>query len=197
MFMPRSSKNFTMEQKVQFVFDESEIRNVIYRDCRAKGRADAELLKTCFFDDAIDHHQPFFEAKFSDFVPHFEEGSRGAGEMIQYFAPQILIDLDGDLARVESYIISAKTFYERAANGDKIVRLSGMRQLDRFERRDGEWRVAERWFVGEWGVFHDVPPLTAAIGVYGIGTEPGFIAADPSLENIPFSRDRTDPSYHF
>jgi hypothetical protein len=28
--------------------------------------------------------------------------------------------------------------------------VSGFRYVDRFERRDGAWRVAERWAVREW-----------------------------------------------
>lgn len=201
MFEPRDTSGLTIEQKIQILFDEREIRNVIYRDCRAKSRGDGDLMRTCFFEDAIDHHAPFFDLPFSDVAERTSTVMEEIGEMIQYIALQVLIDLDGDVARVESYVDSNKIFHKRAENGDQIVRLSGFRNLDRFERRNGEWRIAERWFVPEWGIFVQQAPLKEAVASYGVGTEAGNVMSnqaflsDSPLPRIPYAFGRADPSY--
>lgn len=195
MFEPRDTTSLSLEERVQLLLDERAIRDVICRDCRAKSRRDAQLMRTCFFEDALDHHQPMFDWPFSRLADVIEQGAMGP--MIQYVATQILIDLQGDVARTETYVLSTKIFNERADNGDKIIRQSGMRMLDRFERRGGEWRIAERWFVPEWGFFKQVSPLKAAIGPYGVGTDADQIVCDPSLETNWHKQDRTDPSYRF
>lgn len=202
MFEPRDARGLTIEQKVKILFDEREIRNVIYRDCRAKSRGDGDLMRTCFFEDAIDHHAPFFDLPFSEVADRTSTVMEEIGEMIQYIALQVLIDLDGDVARVESYIDSNKIFHKRAENGDQIVRLSGFRNLDRFECRNGEWRIAERWFIPEWGLFLEQGPLKEAISSYGAGTEANnvlsnqaFVTNDP-LPRIRHAFGKADPSYN-
>lgn len=197
MFEPRNCNDLSLEQKIQVLMDERDIRNVLYRDCRAKSRGDADLMRTCFFKDAVDHHQPFFDMPFSQLADMLSDGINATGEMIQYIALQILIELDGDVARTETYVQSSKIFHQRSAAGHKIVRLSGMRMLDRLERRNGEWRIAERQFVPEWGFFKEVPPLDKAIAGYGVGTDAGTLMVDPSLPAVRHAADRSDPSYHF
>ena len=196
-FMPKSTAMLTLEEKIQILMDERDIRNVIYRICRASSRGDVEMLKTCFFDDAVDHHEPLFVKKASEMFADFEKAIRSLAEMVQYSAWQILIELNGDVARTESYIFTSKIFHGRTAEGDSTIRLAGMRLLDRFERRAGEWKIAERWFVGEWGLFEQVPILKEAVAWYEAGTEAGRIVTASGLEpHLPAS-DRTDLSYHF
>lgn len=204
MFMPRDTSNLSLEEKVQLLMDKDAIRDVIYRDQRAKGRGDKELMKSCFFEDAIDYHQPYFIMNAHDIADMLDP--KAMGEMVQYVAQQVLIDIDGDVARVESYIVSSKIMHERSAAGHHWLRSGGIRLLDRFERRNGEWRIAKRQLVPEWGVFHEVPPLTEAIGYVGAGTDvsglvpandaPGGEARDNSMKAVKHAADRTDPSYH-
>jgi hypothetical protein len=194
MFTRRDSRKMTLEEKVQLLMDEKEIRDVLYRDNRGKSRSDLELVMSCFWPDAWDHHQPWFDAQAHQVFGN-SEGSGGLFRMIQYMTTQSLIDLEGDVARVESYAISAKVFHERSAAGDKILRLSGIRNLDRFERRDGEWRIAERQLLPEWGCFQEVSPLAEPISIYGVGTDADHVTADPSIPVVKGSTDRSDPSY--
>ena len=200
MFMPRDTSNLSLEEKVELLMDERAIRDVIYRDQRAKSRGDADLMRTCFFDDAVDHHQPYFEIPFKDIADALD--TKAMAELVQYIATQILIDIDGDTARVESFVLVNMICNERSVSGHKIVRNSSLRFLDRFERRKGEWRIAERQLVYEWGAFHEVAPLAASISHYGPGTDASVLvpppgSADPSLKAVTPAADRTDPSYHF
>lgn len=206
MFMPRSTEGMSLEEKVDLLMSEREIRDVIYRDCRAKSRCDVDLMKSCFYPEAVDYHQPFFTLPVKDLFDHFAKWSPYSAEMVEYFTTQVLIDIQGDVAHVESYQMSAKVFHERTEGGNQQIRLSGHRNLDRFERRDGSWRIAERRFIPEWGFFKEVPPLERSISSYGPGTEANRVfaaraneqTADPeSPGTIAFTRDPTDPSYHF
>jgi hypothetical protein len=107
---------------------------------------------------------------------------------MQYNTGTVNIDLQGDIAHVESYVWAAKKMHELSENGLPLMRISGVRYVDRFERRAGEWRIAERWFVPEWGFFHEVPPLTKSVGVI-------LAPQDMKLKPIPSQRFPDDISY--
>ena len=58
------------------------------------------------------------------------------------------IDLDGDRASSESYILS---YQDVLLEGVRKTRVRAGRYLDRWERRDGRWKLAARTLVDEWG----------------------------------------------
>lgn len=196
LFGPKNTGNLTLEEQVNLLLDERAIRDVIYRECRAKNRGDAELKYTCYFEDLVDHHEPFFVGKPHAAAETGDNPLASVAEMVQYAATQILIDLDGNSARVESYILATKIVNQRSEAGNKIIRLAGNRHLDRFEKRDGEWRIAGRQFIPEWGLFQEVPPLVEPISIYGIGTDAGTIVHNQSMPAVGHSMDTSDLSYH-
>ena len=55
------------------------------------------------------------------------------------------IDIDGDEAHAESYFLSVIRI-----DGIEKLRLTAGRYVDRLERRDGEWRIANRVVSLEW-----------------------------------------------
>mgnify|MGYP002140850064 FL=1 len=57
-------------------------------------------------------------------------------------------DLDADEARAETYCVA----YHRMVNaaGEAADMIAGLRYVDRFERRSGEWRIARRVCAYEW-----------------------------------------------
>jgi hypothetical protein len=65
-----------------------------------------------------------------------------------------LVELDDDAARSETYGVA----YHWGDPPDDHRRnfTTGFRYVDRFERRDGEWRIARRVAVREWT--HKVTP---------------------------------------
>ena len=56
--------------------------------------------------------------------------------------------LEGDSARVETHVVS----YHRVdyGGGDEHDTCIGGRYLDRLEKRDGEWRIADRTMLYDW-----------------------------------------------
>ena len=75
--------------------------------------------------------------------------------------------IDGDRARGETYV----TAYFATGGDSPAQTLTGGRYLDRFERREGSWKLSERRFVQDWAT-----PLP------GTGSEApgGFMPGDPS-----------------
>jgi len=58
------------------------------------------------------------------------------------------VDPSGDVAYCESYAIGHHVRSEGGRDVDD--RVMGLRYDDRFERRDGEWRIADRVVRYEW-----------------------------------------------
>jgi ketosteroid isomerase-like protein len=81
------------------------------------------------------------------------------------------IEVDGDTAGSESYTTSMHIMKN---DGDGQLMQSVARYVDRFAKRDGEWRILTRLVVAEFSVF---PP----------------VALNP-FESLA-RRDKTDPSY--
>jgi hypothetical protein len=70
----------------------------------------------------------------------------------QHVIGNILIKLDGLTAAVESYFYGIQRGKVKGVVRDTVA--SG-RYLDRFERRQGEWRIKERIVVTDW--FREYP----------------------------------------
>ncbi|MET0240768.1 MAG: nuclear transport factor 2 family protein [Sphingobium sp.] len=166
----------TMEARLQEMIDREDIRQVMLRYARGLDRMDAQLARSCYFDDAIEDHGRFVGFP-DDFIAYAANVSR------LYLSTQHSItnhwcDLDGDDAWCETYYIFT------GIASDPPHFMSTGRYVDHFQRRDGEWRIAGRVTVVE-GTF-DLPDsaVTAALPpVYGPG------------ETDPATRDRSDVSY--
>ena len=122
----------------RLLLDRREIRDCVHRYARGLDRHDDALLASAFHPDAIDNH--------GDFVGRRAEFVRWANHQVH--EPLILhnhhitthrAEIDGDVAHGETYVI----FILRHKDG-KTVRVGFGRYVDRFERRDGEWRIALR-----------------------------------------------------
>jgi hypothetical protein len=138
---------------LQALLDRQAIADCVLRYTRGVDRADEELIRSAFFPDAIDHHGATVVGTVDDFLaawlPRLENRHRG-----QHYITNQSIDLDGDEAHVETYwLVILKPVGED--EGDLI----GGRYLDRFERRDGEWRIAKRVVVHEWHSRLDFTPM--------------------------------------
>lgn len=147
------------------------IRDCLHLCCRGIDRCDGEVLREVFWPDAmIDTGGAPRTAE------EFVSGSVGTiqanFEQVHHMVTNILIRLNatGDAAAVESYSYGYHCY--RAHPHDLIM---AGRYLDRFERRNGEWRVAGRkvlvdWFrsypdTGDWA--KDLGGMAVLRGSYG------------------------------
>ncbi len=90
-----------------------------------------------------------------------------------------LFEVDGKFATGESYLFSIST---RRIDGKEMDTLVGGRYLDRFELRDGEWRLLHRTFIMDWNMNQPSTGEWSGDGRFGVLTNHG-------------RRDKSDPVY--
>ncbi len=131
---------------LQGLADREAIRDCLYRYCRGIDRRDEAALRSAYWPDATDRHGAY-QGSASGFIDDALEKLQGAGRMVHQVS-NILIELKGDQAAVESYFLALQA--GRDAAGQTVETLLCGRYVDRFERRGGEWRVAARTVVYDW-----------------------------------------------
>jgi SnoaL-like domain len=154
------------DEQIHALLDKQELTDLVTRVSRSVDRCDDELLLSCYHPDAFDDHGTF-KGSPKDFLAHLKRGTMIPTKgPVQHSLSNLLFEIDGDDAWGEIYVQS------RMVNEDGTVDQGMARYIDRYERRDGEWRIAHRRVI-----------LEAA--------RPGF---DTSVF-VSGSRDRNDPSY--
>lgn len=153
--------------------DRREIEDVVLRYCRGVDRLDMDAVRECYHPGAVDHHTGF-SGPVEEYVPWV----RGQLEFLGGTHHQIgnhLSEICGDTAAVETYVTAT---HWSAANAEvKVFLTLGMRYVDRFERRDGRWAIAERWAVCDWTRWEK--DLTGPLGTPEAGPPPGRGGSDP------------------
>jgi hypothetical protein len=139
---------------VETLIARQEIADVLCRYCRGIDRLDLELVRSCYHPDAYDDHGTVrgsvdeFLAGAASFLPQF------AATM--HFLGNMLIEVDGAVARAETYAVAYHRLEPDEGSGKDDI--WGLRYVDRFERRDGEWRIAHRVMTQEWRRVEPVAP---------------------------------------
>jgi len=147
----------------------AQILDCIHRYCRGVDRLDEELILSAYHPDAIDWHGNFAGSP-PAFVEQLFERHAGKFHVSQHhITNHLVLDLHEDIAHTESY------WFVVLGHDSETLQLSGGRYVDRFERREGEWRIAHRVVLVEWRA------------------EPA--AKDTAWPSLDPTRDRSDPSY--
>lgn len=169
--------------KIERMLARDEIREVLARYARGVDRADGPLLKSCYHEDAIEEHGGAYSGNAFAYVDGAIPRIERLGPM-QHLLGTSHIEFDGDLAYVETYIW---TFLRLRLESGDLDTFTGGRLIDRFERRDGAWKIAHRRTVFDWN--RDAPSNEAWVnGMFKPGT-PGMLQgrkgrADPSYERF-------------
>ena len=155
----------TDSSAIERLLARQEIADVIYRYARGIDRLDFDLVRACYHPDAYDDHGSMkgtveeFIAAAASFLQRWT--------ITQHFMGNMLIEVDGQRARAETYAVAYHRREDAAGNGKDDV--MGIRYVDRFECRAGAWKIAHRVVSTEW---RRVDPVVAArgrgeIGVWG------------------------------
>jgi len=151
-----------LEAMVRELHDRQAIRDVLNRYSRGVDRQDRELLVSCYHPDAIDDHG-MFVGPAGDFFDWTDPSHLCLFRTHQHIIGNHVCELDGDTAHCETYYVFAGMTKE----GNRLE-MSGGRYIDRMEKRGGEWRIAARKCVVEWGTEGMMAPesqeLFAAVG---------------------------------
>ena len=157
------------------------IRALFTRFTRGFDRQDEDLIRSVFWPDAYvgygRMHPPLLR---DDFIAHHLPLHTPVLSYAHHISSQT-IEIEGDVAHVESYITA---IFRGLRNPGHITSIVGGRYLDRIDRRGGEWRVAVREFIPHFSVAgqsnfdEQFPPERYPREDFWLGT-----------------RDRRDPSY--
>lgn len=163
------------DARIDAMLDREAIRDALSRFSRGMDRFDREAYLSAFHDDAEMAAGPFVGSARDCWdwaVPMHEEGQL----LTHHSLLNITIDLDGDTVHTETYYMFV------ARNRDETVVLAGGRYVDRFEKRNGDWRIALRTNIIEWATMPPaIPPPFSEV-------------ADIALNGVS-SRSKDDPSY--
>lgn len=135
------------EAALQRLIDRQDIVDCLMRYARGVDRNDWELMASAYHDDAMDDHG-YFVGRGKDLVKWSEAYRKQNPHVVilRHVLSNHTIDFDGaDTAHVETYWTN-----DVVVPGDEPkLRTSIGRYVDRFERREGQWRIAARVVVAE------------------------------------------------
>jgi hypothetical protein len=157
--------------------DRIAIHDATVRYCRGVDRLDADLIRSAYHEDAIDDHGSF-RGQRDDVVESLIARLKARYVAHSHMILNQLISLHGAEADVETYYMAV---HVRDAPGERGHRVVYGRYLDRFEKRDGAWRIATRVVTFDADRFEPVDGQT--------------VGADLSMAVIG-RRDRSDASYN-
>jgi hypothetical protein len=126
--------------------DRAAIRDLVCRYCRGVDRLDMELVRSCYHPGAIDHHTGF-DGTVEEYVVWVENALRSFdGSM--HIVSNHLVEFAGPRALSETYGMAVH--WGSPADSSRHNFTSGFRYIDLVEKRDGEWRILERYASREW-----------------------------------------------
>lgn len=131
---------------LQSLLDKQAIAENVLQYCRGVDRMDLELVTACYHPDAVETHGGFTgdPEAYAGWLRRILSRYAGTSHLV---ANQ-LIELEGDRAWSETYGVARH--WGEPPDDYRVNFTSGFRFLDRFERRDGRWKVAERTAVLDW-----------------------------------------------
>jgi hypothetical protein len=158
--------------RLQEVLDRQDIWDALVTLSRGADRSDRELFLSAFHPDAVIDLGGFAggPAELYDWSSKLGDNTHSE----HHYILNHHVEIDGATAHAETYFLYV------AASRDGSKWQCGGRYIDRFERRDGAWRIGFRYNIIEW------------TGLLGNVDLPFEIPERPN--GVP-SRDRTDPSY--
>lgn len=159
---------------LDLLVDRQAIADCLARFSRGMDRLDREIALSAFHPDAICDYGPY--AGSPDGLFDWAEQVAGGATSTHHHLSNQSCEISGDTAHCETYLLY------NAVRAEGTMWQAHGRYIDRFERRDGEWRIAMRYCVIE------------AAGTVARSEEPFPGIADIFANGSP-AFDRTDPSY--
>jgi SnoaL-like protein len=137
-----------MGDELELLLAERAIQRVLTSYSRGVDRFDFELVRSCYWPDGTDDHGSF-SGGVDDFIT-FVQKSLSRFERTAHFLGNMLIDVDlpRGVARSETYAVAFHRYTD--PDGHPTDMWAGLRYVDRFERRDGQWRIRIRVCAFDW-----------------------------------------------
>ena len=163
---------------IEELADREAIRECLYRYSRGVDRLDAEMVRSAYWPDCMDEHMGF-AGNTEEFIA-WSFPIMASMDQTMHIIGNVLISLRGEEADAESYFYGIHRV--NLPDGGKSDVVGAGRYLDRFEKREDEWRIIRRLVITDW--FRQYPDSADwSQGMLGITVEPG-------------GRHPDDESYH-
>ena len=133
------------DASIEDIAARDSLRRLVTAYSRAVDRRDFALLRSLYHDDALDRHGGMFEGGADAYVA-FVETALAAYEATVHYVVNTSFEIDGDEAEGEVHKIN----YHRTQGPDAYEIVTGSRSLDRYARRNGEWRFLSRTITLDW-----------------------------------------------
>ena len=131
------------------LLDKEAIREALLKYTRGMDRHDDAVMAEAYHPHAREDHVDYI-GDAATFIEHARLGHGRYFDAHNHYITNQLIDLDGDVAHVETYFLAA------LRRKDGPIDMVGGRYIDLFERRDGQWAIVKRACVVEWqGVLNE------------------------------------------
>jgi ketosteroid isomerase-like protein len=165
-----------MTESIDLLLAERAIRRVLTTYSRGVDRFDFEAVRSCYWPDGTDDHGSFVGGR-DEFIT-FVSKSLQRFERTAQFLGNVLIDVDlvRDVAAAETYAVAYHRYTD--ADGQPTDMWAGLRYVDGFERRAGEWRIRKRVCAYEWRRTDRVEGEE--------GFAPGYVRGRRSTDDIVF-----------
>ena len=167
-------------ERIDRMLARDEIREVLARYARAVDRGDGPLLKSCYHPDAVEEHGGNYTGNAFAYVDAAVPRIEKLGAM-QHLLGTSYIEFDGDSASVETYLW---TFLRAKNDAGDLDTFTGGRLIDRFEKRDGAWKITHRKTIFDWN--RDTKSNEAWVGGMFTPGKPGMLQG---------AKGKVDPSY--
>ena len=138
----------SLERDLDLALSRQALHELSMAYCRGADRADAALLASAFHEDAS-VVTGAYNGPAAEFARSVTQQIRANLVRCFHSVANEWFQIEGDRAVGESYVIALAT---RVVDGAEVDSLTGGRYLDRFERRGGAWKIAERVYVQDWNV---------------------------------------------
>ncbi len=177
-----------LERTLRELKDRQDIHDCLMRYSRGVDRLDRELILSVYHDDAVDDHGVFVGGPeaFADWVIDMHSRTHMSH---QHCIFNVSVDLDGEVAHTESYYM----FIGMNRDGKPLAQ-SGGRYLDRLEKRNGRWAIADRVCLRDWAPLETIPASLDQSSMTAVKNLPDGVKR-LMQEGPQTSRDRNDPSY--
>ena len=159
----------TVTQFASELADREAIRDCFTRYGRGIDRCDKELLASVYWPDGHVEFETFHDGPVPEYVTKANMAMSNAMEQTHHMLGNMLIDIEGDTANCESYVVA---FHRLPGEQGAHDLLLGGRYLDKLVKRDDEWRILNRTFIADW--FRDYPDSGDwEKGFFGLKMTPG------------------------
>jgi hypothetical protein len=165
--------------QVRYLLDRQAILDCVVRGVRGLDRHDPELIRSVFHEDAVINIGEFVGTR-DAFITWSDAGHRATYSGHAHNVTCQSVDLDGDTAHAETYVIMALR-----RNADTTVILNGGRYIDRLERRAGTWAIALRRLAVDWRVATDGSPW--------VPDRPGYPFSGWGRQDVSYERPLSLP----